>query len=246
MPSPANEAATAISRVWSSPARATRRWPRAVAGEHGGAAGGGLHAGGVEAGAGEEADRVDGAGMAGEAGRLGVGDEDRRLALTRWRGRAMPTTRDRVRAVGGRDGDVRAELGRVAGDDLAGARGRAAGGQRVRRERGAATSRAPRRCGLRAWAGTETSAIAARTPGTAASLGGERGAHAGALGERDVVVGADACCAGDDGGRGGVALDGRMRAECGLEQHAAGHREDGGGEEGQEGADEGAEAACGR
>ena len=63
-----------------------------VAGQHDGAAGGGAQARGVEAGAGEHADRVDPAGMAGQSCRLGVGEEDRRLLPTGSRGRATPTT----------------------------------------------------------------------------------------------------------------------------------------------------------
>ena len=50
-----------------------------VAGEHLRAAGDGAQARGVEARAGEHADRVDASGMAGQPLRLGVGQEDRRL-----------------------------------------------------------------------------------------------------------------------------------------------------------------------
>ena len=54
-----------------------------AAGEHLRAAGGGAQPRGVEAGAGEHADRVDAPGMAGEPRRLGVGQEDRRLRARR-------------------------------------------------------------------------------------------------------------------------------------------------------------------
>ena len=54
-----------------------------VAGEHLRAAGGGAQARGVEARAGEHADRVDASGMAGQPLCLGVGQEDRRLLRDR-------------------------------------------------------------------------------------------------------------------------------------------------------------------
>ena len=74
---------------------------------------------------------------------------------------------------------------------------------------------------------------------------GERGAHAGALTERDVVVGADDLLPGDHSCGGGVALDRGMGPERGLEHHGAGHHEYGRGEEGDQGAGESAEAAAG-
>ena len=163
---------------------------------------------------------------------------------TAWRGRATPTTVTVRAAVGGREAQPRAQRGAVAGDDLAGSGGRAAGAEDVRRQRGAAPA--------------VGDGVAAAEPGGHRDVGdrgadagdgrqpsGERGVHAGALAERDVVVDADDLLPRHDGGRAGVALDGRMGAQGGLERHAAGHHERGGSGERHEGAGEGAEAAAG-
>ena len=77
--SPPNDAVTAISVVRACLELGVLGLAARVAGEHDRAAGGGAQARGVEAGAGEHADRVDAPGMAGQPRRLGVGQEDRRL-----------------------------------------------------------------------------------------------------------------------------------------------------------------------
>ena len=126
--------------------------------------------------------------------------------------------------------EPRAECGRIAGDDLAGAGGRASGAQHVGGQRRAAPAvgvggRGPEpgwhrhvadRC-LDAWHGREP--------------GGERGAHTVAFAEEDVVVGADPLLPGHDRRGGAVALDGRMGAQDRLELHAPGGGENGGGGE---------------
>jgi hypothetical protein len=71
----------------------------------------------------------------------------------------------------------------------------------------------------------------------------ERGAHACALAEQDIMVGAGLLLPGHDRRGAGVALNGRMRAQNGLELHAPGHREHGRGEERDQRAGERAEAA---
>jgi hypothetical protein len=72
----------------------------------------------------------------------------------------------------------------------------------------------------------------------------DRGAHAGAFVQRDVVVDADDLLPGDDGCGAGVAFDGRMGPERRQEHHAAGHHEHGGGEQGNQRAGERAEVAA--
>ena len=109
-----------------------------VAGEHGRAAGGGAQARGVEAGSGEHADRVDPPGMTGQPRRLGVGEEDRRLLPDGMAGPGDADHGDGAGGLGGREAQLRAERGAVAGDDLAGPGGRASGAQHVGRQRGAA------------------------------------------------------------------------------------------------------------
>src|SRR4051794_10462226 len=171
---------------------------------------------------------------------------------TAWRGRATPTTltvragsvegrrsraprRGREAAAGppgagGAPAGGWAGGGAIAGDGLAGAGGRAAGGQDVGRQRRAAPAvgdggapaepdghRHVADRGLDARHGGKTS--------------GEIGAHAGALAEKHVVVGADLLLPRDDGGGAGVALDRRVGIEDAHELHAPGRREDGGGGE---------------
>ena len=87
---------------------------------------------------GEHPDRVDPPGMTGQARRFAVGEEDRRLAP---HGVARPGDADHgdgARGFGGRQAQLLAERGGIAGDDLVGAGGRASRAQHVRRERGAA------------------------------------------------------------------------------------------------------------
>ena len=242
--SPPNDAVTAISVVracWSSGCSAR---PRASPVSTTAPPRGGAQARGVEAGAGEHADRVD------------ASRDDRPAALPRasvrkiavcratgWRGRATPTTVTVRAACGGREAQPRAERGAVAGDDLVGPCGRASGAQHVGRQRGAAP---PVGDGGPAAEPGRHRHVADRgaDAGDGREPGGERGAHAGALAERDVVVGADDLLPGHDGRGGGVALDGRMGAQRRLERHAAGHHEHGRGDERDQGAGERAEAAA--
>jgi hypothetical protein len=62
--------------------------------------------------------------------------------------------------------------------------------------------------------------------------------------DRATRAGAGLLLAGHDRRSAGVALNGRMRAQNGLELHAPGHREHGRGEEGDQRAGERAEAAA--
>ena len=76
--------------------------------------------------------------------------------------------------------------------------------------------------------------MAARTPGTAARRSVSDALTRGRSPRMTSPVAADALVAGDHGGRAGVALDGGVGAQRGLEEHAAGHDEHGGSGEGQE------------
>ena len=242
--SPPNDAVTAISVVracWSSGYSAL---PRASPVSTAAPPLGGAQARGVEAGGGEHADRVDPPGMTGQARRLGVGQEDRRLLPD---GVARPGDADHgdgAGGFGGREAQLRAERGAVAGDDLAGPGGRASGAQHVGRQRGAAPAvgdgGAAAEAGRRRHVGDRRA-----DAGDGRQPSGERGVHAGALAERDVVVRADDLLPGHDGRGAGVALDGRMGAQRRLERHAAGHHERGRGDQRHQGAGERAEAAAG-
>ena len=109
--SPPNDAVTAIS-VGPRLLELGVLGPAArVAGEHHRAAGGGAQARGVEAGAGEHADRVDAAGMAGQPRRLGVGEEDRRLLPDGVAGAGDADHGDGAGGLGGREAQLRAERG---------------------------------------------------------------------------------------------------------------------------------------
>ena len=109
-----------------------------VAGEHLRAAGGGAQARGVEARRGEHPDRVDPSGMTGQARRFAVGEEDRRLAPHEVARPGDADHGDAARGFGGRQAQLLAERGGIAGDDLVGPGGRASRAQHVRRQRGAA------------------------------------------------------------------------------------------------------------
>ena len=109
--SPPNDAVTAISSVRACLELGVLGLAARVAGEHLRAAGGGAQARGVEAGAGEHPDRVDPPGMTGQARRLAVGEEDRRLLP---HGVARPGDADHgdgARGLGGREAQPRAERG---------------------------------------------------------------------------------------------------------------------------------------
>ena len=147
---------------------------------------------------------------------------------TAWRGPGDAHDRDRAGGLGGGERQPRAERGAVAGDDLAGSR---------RARRPALSTYGVSAALLQPWATAVPAAeagrhrhVADRRPdaGHGRQPSGERGVHAGALAERHVVVGADDLLPGHDGGRAGVALDGRMAAQRGLELHAAGHDESSG------------------
>ena len=163
---------------------------------------------------------------------------------TGWRGPGDADHGDGAGGFGGRQAQLRAERGAVAGDDLVGPGGRASGAQHVGRQRGAAPpvgdGGAAAEPGRRRHVGDRRA-----DAGDGRQPGGERGAHAGALAERDVVVGADDLLPGHDRRGAGVALDGRMGAQRRLERHAAGHHERGRGDQRDQGAGEGAEAAAG-
>ena len=145
---------------------------------------------------------------------------------------------------GRREAQPRAERSGVAGDDLVGPGGRASGAQHVGRQRGAAPPMGDggpaAEPGRRRHVGDRGA-----DAGDGRQPSGERGAHAGAFTQRDVVVGADDLLPGHHSRGGGVAFDGRMGPQRGLEHHAAGHHEHGRGEQGNQGAGERAEAAAG-
>ena len=150
---------------------------------------------------------------------------------------------DRAHGPGGREGQPRAEPGGIPGDNLIGPGGRRPAvrtyGVRAALLQPWATTALPP-----SWPGTETSPIAARTPGTAAS----RAASAELTRARSpsrISGRADLLLPGHDRGGGGVALNGRVRAQDGLKLHAPGHREHGRGEQGDQRAGERAVAAPG-
>ena len=150
--------------------------------------------------------------------------------------------RDRARGLGGREGQPRTEHGGVAGDNLAGPGGRASGAEDVRRQRGAApavgdSGPVAEFGGHRHVADRRTDSGHGRQPRS------EPRTHPRSLAEQDIVAGAGLLLPGHDRRSAGVALDGRMRAQNGLELHAPGHREHGRGEERDQRAGERAEAA---
>ena len=99
--SPANAAVTAISVVRACLELGILGLAARVAGEHCRAAARGAQARGVEARAGEHADRVDPSGMAGQPRRLGVGQEDRRLLRDGVAGTSDADHGDRAGGLGG-------------------------------------------------------------------------------------------------------------------------------------------------
>ena len=181
--------------------------------------------------------------MTGQARRLGVGEEDRRLPPDGVAGPGDADHGDGAGGLGGREAQLRAERGGVAGDDLAGPGGRASGAQHVGRQRGAAPPVGDG--GPAAEAGRRRD-VGDRRPdaGDGRQPSGERGVHAGALAEHDGVLRADDLLPGHDGRGGGVALDGRLGAQRRLERHAAGHHEGRRRDERHQGAGERAEAAA--
>ena len=182
--------------------------------------------------------------MTGQPRRLGVGQEDRGLPPDEVTRASDADDGDGAGCFGGGETQPGAERGRVSGDDLIGPSGRVSGAQDVGRQRGAAP---PVGEGGPAAELGRRRHVVDRGPdaGNGGQASGERGAHAGAFTERDVVVGADDLLAGHDSRGGGVALDRRLGPQRGLEHHAAGHHEHGRCEQGNQGAGERAEPAAG-
>ena len=215
-----------------------------VPGEHDRArAGGGLQARGVKAGGGEHPDRVDRSWMSGQPRRLGVGQEDRGLAAHCVAGASNADHRDGAGGFGRRQLQPGAEFSGVPGDGLVGPGGWASGAQHVGRQRRATP---PMRDGGPAAELGRHGNVGDRgsDAGDGRQPSDERGAHACAFAERNVVVGADDLLSGDHSRGAGVAFDGRMGPQCRLEHHAAGHDEHGRGEQGNQRAGERTETAA--
>ena len=245
--SPANAAVTGIKRDPRRLQLGMLGLAARVAGEHLRAAGGGAQARGVEARdrrARRSRRRVrDGrpaalprrrSGRSPSAARRRAGDGRRRPPSPC--GRARWTRASAVRRAG-RDSRPRPRRAPA---------GATAGGQHVRRQWRAAPSRGRRLPGSPSRTGTDTSPIAARTPGTAASRDVSAELTRARSRERHVVVGADDLLACHDSRRAGVAFDGRMAAQHRLELHAPGRGEHGRGHERDQRAGERARGGRGR
>ncbi len=135
--SPPKAAVTGIRVVRVSCELGVFALPAGRAGEHLCSRSGGAHAVDVKAGPGEQADRVDSPGVAGQRGCLGVGEEDRALLGDGMAGASDADHGDHARARGRCERQPRAERGGIAGDYFVGSGGWASGAQHVGGERGA-------------------------------------------------------------------------------------------------------------